>query len=209
MVVIGAKGFAKEILTTLFWNHSDLENVYLFDDINSDVPDKVFEQFVVIRKWEDLAHHFNTNSTEFILGVGGPDSRKCIAEKACAIGGQLTTLISDQALIGAYGVSISAGACVLANSIITVDVRIGEGTLINKAVSISHDVMIGDYCEISPGARILGRVTIGDQTEIGTNAVILPKVKIGSHCKIGAGAVVTKDVDDGVTVVGIPAKPIN
>ena len=33
-------------------------------------------------------------------------------------------------------------------------------------------------------------------------------IKIGNNVKIGANAVVLKDVEDNLTVVGIPAKPM-
>lgn len=33
-------------------------------------------------------------------------------------------------------------------------------------------------------------------------------VKIGAYSTVGAGAVVVNDVPDGVTVVGIPARPM-
>jgi serine acetyltransferase len=36
----------------------------------------------------------------------------------------------------------------------------------------------------------------------------LPKVKLGNNVTVGAGAVVTKEVAEGLTVVGIPAKAI-
>lgn len=40
-------------------------------------------------------------------------------------------------------------------------------------------------------------------------AKILQSVKIGKNVTVGAGAVVTKDVTDGKTVVGIPARQID
>jgi acetyltransferase-like isoleucine patch superfamily enzyme len=43
---------------------------------------------------------------------------------------------------------------------------------------------------------------------VATNAVILPAVVVGCDCRIGAGAVVTQNGEDGLTVVGIPARPI-
>lgn len=78
----------------------------------------------------------------------------------------------------------------------------------NTSALVSHDAIIGDYCEIAPGARVLGRARVGHLTQIGANAVILPDKTVGNNCKVGAGAVVTRDVVDGETVVGVPAKPI-
>jgi serine acetyltransferase len=36
----------------------------------------------------------------------------------------------------------------------------------------------------------------------------LPRIRIGKDAIVGAGAVVISDVPDGVTVVGVPARPI-
>ena len=41
---------------------------------------------------------------------------------------------------------------------------------------------------------------------IGANSTILPNLTIGEGSVVGAGSVVTKDVPDGVTVVGNPAR---
>ena len=43
---------------------------------------------------------------------------------------------------------------------------------------------------------------------IGAGAKIIGAVRIGSNVKIGANAVVTKDIPDGATAVGIPARVI-
>jgi len=178
------------------------------DNINADTPDVLYDQFPVLKSWEALEKHFQCNSCEFAIGVGGARTRKFLAEKVISLGGKLSSIVSNHALIGEFGNKIGLGVCILSHAVITGDVDIGEGSLINKAVIISHDAKIGNYCEISPGAKILGRTTIGDRTEIGTNAVVLPDVIIGTDCKVGAGAVVTKNVSNGLTVVGVPAKPL-
>jgi acetyltransferase-like isoleucine patch superfamily enzyme len=49
-------------------------------------------------------------------------------------------------------------------------------------------------------------VTVGDDTLVGLGARILPNLQIGRRCTIGAGAVVTKNLPDGATAVGIPAR---
>lgn len=207
MIIMGAKGLAKELLAVLQWN-GEAGDVFLFDNVNPDTPDMLYGRFAVVKSWEALGEHFSAHSPEFVLGVGGPRARLALCEKAVSLGGTLCSLISKHALIGDFGVKIGDGVCILSHATITIDVEIGEGTLINKAVVMSHDTRVGKYCEVSPGARVLGRATIGDRTEIGTNAVVLPDIAVGKDCRVGAGAVVTRDVPDGSTVMGVPARPV-
>lgn len=207
MIIIGAKGLAKELLAALSWDQYSGE-LYFFDNVSNDIPDKLFNKFEVIKSWEDLNSYFSKHGSDFILGVGGPKTRFLLTKKVIDEGGVLNSYISKRANIGNYGIEIGEGVCILPNATITCDVRIGAGTLINKNVIISHDVVIGDFCEISPGATVLGRAEIGDYTFIGAGAIILPDVKVGKNCIVGAGAVVTKAVPDNSVVVGIPAKYI-
>ncbi len=205
MVVIGAKGLAREILMVLHENGEE-DDLFFFDDIDPDVPNRLYEKFQVIRSLAELKSHFRRSSPGFALGLGGAVRRAEMSQKLHACGGELQSIIARSASIGCYGTCIGPGVCILTQAIITCDVSIGEGTLINKAVVIGHDVTIGRYCEISPGAKIMGRSRIGDFSEIGTNAVILPNTNIGSYCRVDAGSAVRHTIQDHSVVIGVPPK---
>jgi serine acetyltransferase len=55
-------------------------------------------------------------------------------------------------------------------------------------------------------ALLHGLVEAGVAAWVCAGATVLPRIKIGADSRVGAGAVVTRDVPDGVTVVGIPAR---
>lgn len=85
---------------------------------------------------------------------------------------------------------------------------IGSGTKIDNLVHVGHGAVIGDHCLIVAGAVIGGSAEIGDYSYIGMGALIKNKIKVGKNCTIGMGAVVTKDVPDGETWVGNPARKL-
>ncbi|MGZ4033907.1 MAG: NeuD/PglB/VioB family sugar acetyltransferase [Bacteroidia bacterium] len=203
MIIIGAKGHAKELLD-LFRSQDDV--FYFFDNVSVDLGNKIFGQYNILTKKEDVEQIFH-NDKRFVIGVGVPKIRFELSEMFRSWGGELTSVISSTASIGQFNVNMQEGLNIMHNVVIFNDVFIGEGSLINTAASIHHDVHIGKYCEISPGARILGGAQIGEFTTVGTGAIILPKIKVGKNVIVGAGAVVDKDVSDNTTVVGIPAKP--
>lgn len=207
MLIIGAKGLAKEVLE-IFHQQNELHNLFFYDDISADVPDMFYGQFTVLRNMEQVAELFATDN-RFTIGIGKPELRSKMYQQFTQAGGQLVSAISPLAHIGHYGTNIAAGTIIMAGSFISNDVKIGLGCLINPNCTISHDTVIGDFVELSPGVQITGRCKIGDCCSIGANAIILPDTTLGSHVIAGAGAVVTKDVADGLTVVGIPAKEIN
>lgn len=106
------------------------------------------------------------------------------------------------------------------------NIRLGRGVFMNFNCVILDicEVEIGDQTQIGPGVQILtadhprdaaqraegiefGKpVTIGQNVWIGGGAIILPGVTIGDDAVIGAGSVVTRDVPEGATAVGNPAR---
>ncbi len=205
MVIVGAKGFAKEVLEILFQNKA-FENLYFFDNLAPAPPDKLFGEFPVLRSIEAVQEMFSkTGDRTFTLGIGNPSLRYKLTKLFREAGGILTSTISPTVEIGSFENSIGAGCNILSGTVITNHVTIGIGCLINPHCSISHDSVVGDFVEMSPGARVTGECSIGSFSVLGTNASILPQVKIGVNVIVGAGAVVTKDVPDNSLVVGVPA----
>lgn len=207
MLIIGAKGHAKEVLQ-YFLNIGTLTDIYFYDDVSQDLPAKIYDKFPVIKSIEEAKELFNKVSNEYVLGIGNPKTRYSLNKKFSEINGKLVSIIMQSAEIGSYNVNLGQGLNIMSGVIITNDVSIGTGSLINTGSTISHDSIIGNFCEISPGSHITGRVKIGDFTSIGTGSVIIPDVKIGSNCIIGAGSVVIKDIPDNSVAVGVPAKVI-
>jgi sugar O-acyltransferase (sialic acid O-acetyltransferase NeuD family) len=207
MLIVGAKGFAKEVLEICHQN-DNLDNLVFYDDINVHIDNKLFDRFNVIRNIDEAQEYFKLHDNQFTLGLGNPKLRFDLSQKFKNIGGILTSTISKGAEIGSYSVKINKGCNILSGSIISNDVTLGEGCVLYFNSLITHDCEIGDYVEISPSVSILGRAKIGSYSQIGASSTILPDVIIGRNVTIGAGAVVTKDIPDNSLAVGVPAKVV-
>lgn len=205
MIIVGAKGFAKEVLQIVHLRDQLLQ-LSFYDDISTDIPDTLFGVFPVLRSEGAVLEYFSKIDNRFAIGIGNPFLRHKMDAKFSDLGGVLHSLISPRANIGSYDVSIGAGSCIMDGAILSNDVIIGKGVIVYYNTIVTHDCIIGDFVEISPGAKILGRVKIGDYCQIGANATILPDVHLGSNVIVGAGAVVTKDVPDNCIVAGVPAR---
>jgi serine O-acetyltransferase len=97
------------------------------------------------------------------------------------------------------------------------EAQIGGGLRIHHFgnIFINPSVVMGRNCTLRHGVTIGNRVAdgpvpfIGDDVEFGAYAQVLGGVRIGNGAKIGAMTVVLKDVPNGCTVVGNPARIIN
>ncbi len=95
---------------------------------------------------------------------------------------------------------------------------IGKGLFIDHGmgVVIGETAEIGDNCTLYQGVTLGGtgkdtgkrHPTLGDNVMVGSGAKILGPVRIGSNSKVAAGAVVLKEIPDGSTAVGIPARVV-
>ena len=81
--------------------------------------------------------------------------------------------------------------------------------ILNLNSTVGHDAIIGDYCTINPGCSISGNTTIGERVTLGTGTVTREKTTLADGITTGAQAAIVRDVqEDGITVVGIPARKL-
>jgi sugar O-acyltransferase (sialic acid O-acetyltransferase NeuD family) len=207
MLIIGAKGFAKEVLEVLY--QLDIkENIAFYDDVNKDIGDYLFNKFPILKTEHQVIEYFSKVDTTFTIGIGNPILRYNLYKKFTALNGNFVSTISPFAKIGVFDNQIENGTNLMTNVVLTSSINIGKGALINLNCSIGHDTKIGNFVELCPGVNVSGNCIIENYTFIGTNATILPNIKIGKNVIVGAGSLVNKDLPDNVVAVGVPAKII-
>ena len=126
---------------------------------------------------------------------------------------KLTTLARLLSYIARFltGIEIHPGAKI--GNLLFIDhgmgVVIGETSIIGNNVTIYHGVTLGGT---SPSEDSVSQIntkrhpTIGNNVIIGSGAQVLGPISVGDNSKIGSNSVVTKNIEENMSVVGIPAR---
>lgn len=96
--------------------------------------------------------------------------------------------------------------------------QLGHGILIDHGagVVIGETAVVGDNCTIYQGVTLGGvgtkkgkrHPTLGNNVTVGSGAKILGSFQVGDNCSIAANAVLLQPLEENITAVGIPAKPV-
>ncbi|MCR5374642.1 MAG: NeuD/PglB/VioB family sugar acetyltransferase [Lachnospiraceae bacterium] len=113
-------------------------------------------------------------------------------------------ILSDEGMAPDY--TMGEGSIISRDCTISTNVTIGNFVFINIGSIVCHDCVIGDYSTLAPRVTLCGNVEVGNSTYVGASATVKQGINIGSDVMVGAGAVVVDDIDNDLTVVGVPAR---
>ncbi|MDX2114198.1 MAG: acetyltransferase [Planctomycetota bacterium] len=138
-----------------------------------------------------------------IIALGSLSTRARIIRE---LGGLFATVVHPLSHVSPSS-TLAEGTFVGATAVVQGRATLGPHCIVNTGAIIEHDCRIGRNVHLAPRTVLGGNVHIGDDTLVGLGACVRPGVRIGRECIIGAGAAVVRDVPDGLTVVGVPARP--
>lgn len=144
-------------------------------------------------------------SSDFIIAIGNNSLRLKLYDEAIKSGFKSANVIHPTAYISPDA-SLAQGVAVFANAVINIGAEVGKACIINTGATIDHDCFLGDGVHVSPGANLAGGVSVGARAWVGIGATVRQSTFIGSDVVVGSGSAVVKDVNDGMTVAGCPAK---
>lgn len=147
-----------------------------------------------------------------VVAVGRPATRELLVSKAAGAGYGFATLVHPRVELSPW-LEIGEGTVIRDGCSFSVNVVLGRHVHVNMNCTVGHDVTVEDFVTLFPGVHVSGYVHLGKRVNVGAGAVIVNGVRdavltLGDDAVVGAGAVVTKSVPPGVTVVGVPARPI-
>jgi sugar O-acyltransferase (sialic acid O-acetyltransferase NeuD family) len=216
VVVIGFGGFGREVLDVieakagsksdrdLGSEDDDLEAIGVLDDNTPESGLLADYQVRYLGPVTELRHL--PADVGYVIGIGDPMTRKRIDEAGMESGRQSPVLVHPTASV-ARSVQMGPGTVVCAHVSITNHIQLGRHVHVNVNSTIGHDAFLGDYVTVSPLVAISGNARLEGSVFVGTGVTINPGVTIGAGAVVGSGAAVLRDVQNGTTVVGVPAKP--
>ncbi len=142
-----------------------------------------------------------------VIAIGDNRVRLSHAALVLAAGLELVSAVHPAAIVSPLG-RVGRSVVVAGGAFVGTAADVGDLAIINSLAVVDHECVIGRGVHICPGALLAGRVEVQEGAFVGLGAKVLPCLKVGRNATVGAGAVVTRDVAEGTTIVGVPAREL-
>ena len=200
LIIIGAGGYAKSVIDSIDYYNYEIEG---FIDEFSDKSEHLGYK-ILSNSLDDI---INKEKFYYFIAIGNNERRKIWFDKL--LKNNLKTMnVVDKSAIVSSRAKIGTGNFFGKQAVVNSNATIGNNCVINTRALIEHGCIIEDNCNISTNTVLNGDVIVGEGSFVGSSSVTIGQLKIGKYSTVGAGAVVIHDVDDNVTVAGVPAKVI-
>lgn len=118
---------------------------------------------------------------------------------------------SEKTFVKHYG-GVQIGDHVYLAKGVNVDQGTIDDTVIESWCAIDCKSAVSHNCRIGHGTTLAMQCMLGGSTHVGrqcylSRATTREQTQIGDHATVGMGSIVTRDISEGETVVGYPARP--
>lgn len=206
LVIVGAGGFGREVTALVEAINDDRPAWELigFVDDHPDLRGGTVLDWPVLGSTDWLCRQTRLH---YVLALGASRLRQRLGSRLSEAALEPATLCHPEAR-SHRSCHIGPGAILCRGVTLTVAVTLGRHVILNLNATAGHEAVLGDYTTAHPGVHISGAAVTGTAVELGTGCVLLPGVRVGSQAIVGAGAVVHRDLPEGCTAVGVPARPL-
>ena len=208
IIVIGASGFAKEVIFLLKNSYTitgEKWNILGCVDERLNTKENVLG-YPILGNDEYLLYY--SQDINVAIGIGEPKIKKRIVEKLRENSRIMFPNIIASTVKMSESVVLGEGCIICDMNILTTDIVVGNFVTLNLSNTIGHDSKIDDYVTVNPGCSVSGNVKLGELVTVGTGTKIIQGISVGKESIIGAGSVIIRDIKEKNTVVGNPGRVI-
>jgi sugar O-acyltransferase (sialic acid O-acetyltransferase NeuD family) len=206
LIIIGAGGFALEVIDLIETINTDKETYKIIGLLDDQKNDFILKDYNIIGKVSDY-EKFSQHS--FVIAIANPKIRESIYSELKRNDIRTPNLIHPKTEMSKH-IKLQDDSAIIINysTQISVGVKIEKAVIVDSKSYIGHETILKSFVTIYPGVNISGKNIINEKSEIGLGTNIIQGLSIGSNTFIGAGSTVINDIKDDVVAVGIPCKPI-
>ncbi|MDY6373090.1 MAG: sialic acid O-acetyltransferase [Bacteroidales bacterium] len=209
LIIVGARGWGREVYESARITRPFIQGVYDikgFLDSKNDALDGVNGLYPPILSSPE--NYVPQSDDVFFIAMGDPKWRKYYAEMIEKKGGTFLTIICEGAYVNPTA-RIGDGSFIAGWTSISDSVNIGRHVMIHPFSNIGHDANIGDYSSIEAYVFIGGESSIGEESVMHVKSSIIRHKSIGNNVEVGINSVVMRNMPDGISVFGNPARKID
>ena len=142
----------------------------------------------------------------WIVAIGDNYAREKVYRKLDSQGGSFVNAIHPSTQIS-RGTTLGRGLFIAPGTVTHTGTTIGDWALIGGHAFFGVDARVDEASFVGNGVILSAGASVGARSFLGSGAILSNDAVVGADCVVGAGSLVMKELADGTTAYGMPARP--